>query len=367
MLQVNNNTDVLQSQVTPYIETIMRASNLDINQAKTLFYYCVFTWCPNPNHKPLLNLNGETGTGKNGLMKVTKNWCYRTVWIKAENITAPTLRDRLENSGTAFIEEADKVKDPKECEIWFKMRYDDTSKSVTYKAQRTNSKQVNYNENVTANHFGYTILHTQNPFQSIELDRRIIRIDIVKDTSRDFALPETDLGNGVLRQIAQDIDWDSEVTGSGSAWDCWLPLMRVAGHLGDIVGDNAFISYAFRCIEAKTEEDNLSKVYEPKGVVLSEIIPCYLACLSANKTKIPIKDITKSIKNREVPFYPNERQVTGIARQLGFEVYYPNNLAHIKVISMGQLESIMERQGIGTEILTEVPPNEPLRLRVSPN
>jgi len=359
----NNSTHVHISQVTPYIEAIMRASNLDINQAKTLVYYCVFTWCPNPEHKPLLNLNGDTETGKNTLMTLIKNWCYRPVWIKAENITAATLRDRLANSGTAFVEEADKIKDQKECETWLKMRYDNTSKSVPYRAQQAHWKKGNYNIMITANHFGYTILHTQNPFQSIELDRRIIRIDIIKDTSRSYGLPRTDLSNDILKQIAGDIDWDSEVEGSGGAWDCWLPLMRVAGYLRD----NGFVNYAFGCIEAKTEESNLSKVFEPKGVVLSEIIPRYLACLNTNATKIPITDITEAVRNRKLQFHPDERQVTGLAKQLGFTVYYPHNKAHIKVISREELESIVARQGISTEILTEVPLNEHLRMRVSSN
>lgn len=364
IIQDDNSTKVLQSQVEPYIDTLMRISNPDINQAKTLFYYCVFTWSKNPKHKPLINLNGETGTGKNALMEQSKNWCYNPVWIKAENATPATLRDSLANSGTAFVEEADKVKEPtKECETWLKMRYDNTSKLVMYRSQQAHWSKGNYNKMIEANHFGYTILHTQNPFQSIELDRRIIRIDIIKNTGRSYGSPRTDLGNEIPRQIAGDIDWYSEVEGSGGALDCWLPLIRVAGYLGD----TDFMNYAFGCIDAKNEESNQSKVFEPKGIMLSEIIPRYLAYLNAPETKIPITEITRAIRNRDVPFYPDERQVAAIARQLGFEVYYPHNKAHIKVISREHLESILERQGISTEILTEVPPNEHMRLGISLN
>jgi len=353
---------VLYSQVVPYIDAVMRVSNLDLNQAKTIVYYCIFTWCPDPSHKPLLNLNGETGTGKNGLMKLIKDWCRIPVWIKAENITSATLRDKLANSVTAFIEEIDKVKDPRESEIWLKMRYDDTSKLVGYKAQRMNQKKANYTQDIQANHYGYTVLHTQNPFQSIELDRRVIRIDIVKNTGRDYSLPDIELKSDILQQIAASINWNTEA-GSGSALDCWLPLMRVAGYLGDDIGDNSFLHYAFKCIEAKTEESNQSKVFEPKGIVLSEIIPRYLASLSSQQIKIAITAITEAVRNRKLQFYPDERQVTGLAKQLGFEIYYPNNKAHIKVKTKEELESILTRQGISTEILTEVPINEHLRLR----
>ena len=354
-----NNTNLAghNSQVQPYIDALMQVSNLTNNQAKTLVYYCIFTWCRRPKAKPLLNINGDTGTGKNSLMKQIKDWCYRPVWIKAENITAPNLRDSLANTGTAFVEEADKAKTPKECEMWLKARYDDTSASMPYNAQRTNAKNANYNVHVTANHFGYTILHTQNPLQSIELDRRIIRIDLIKDTSRGYGAPTTTLNNDVLEKIAGAINWDVEVDGSGGALDCWLPLMKVAGYLED----HDFVNYAFTCVDEKTAESNESKVFEPKGVVLSEIITPYQEALGNHTAKIPIQAISKSIKAREVAFHPDERQVAAIARQLGFEVYHPQNKAHIKVISREHLVSILERQGLSADILTEVSLNEHLR------
>ena len=336
--------------LTPYIDALMQVSNLNINQAKTVVYYCIFTWCPNPPFKPLLNLDGETGTGKNKTMEQIKNWCYRPVWIKAENATPATFRDKLAGSGTAFIEEVDKVKEPKlECETWLKMRYDSTSASVEYRAQQVLDQRGNVNRMVRTNHFGYTVMHTQNPFQSIELDRRIIKIHIVKNTGREYALPRTDLGNQVLVTIARNIPWDTEVPGSGSAFDCWLPLIRVASYLED----NDFVNYAFQCIEEKTEETNLSKVFEPQGVVLSEIIPAYLNCLTLNKPGLPITTVTAAIRTRNVQFFPDERQVTQFAKRLGFEIYYPHNKAHIKVISREHLKSISDRQGIDTEVLTD--------------
>ena len=346
----NNSTNVLLSQVAPYIEALMRVSNLDINQSKTIVYYCVFTWCPNPPYKPLLNLDGETGTGKNRIMEQIKNWCYSPIWIKAENATPATFRDKLAGSGTAFIEEVDKVKEPKlECEIWLKMRYDSTSSSVDYRAQQVNDQRGNVNRMVNTNHFGYTVMHTQNPFQSIELDRRIIQVHITKNTDRDYTMPRTALGNQVLRGIAQVIPWNAEVPGSGSAFDCWLPLLRVGGYLAD----NEFVNYAFNCIEEKTEETNLSKVFEPQGIVLSEIIPRYLECLRRNKIKLPITEVTAAIRDRKVQFYPDERQVTKFAKRLGFAVYHPNNKAHIKVSTRENLESILIANDISTDVLND--------------
>lgn len=337
-------------RVIPYIGTLERVSNLDTNQAKTLVYYSILTWCPNPPYKPLIDLNGETSTGKNETMRTMKPWCAKSKWIVASEKSSTALRNELANSGTAFVEEFDKVKEPQACERWLSARYNPTSKEVSYAQQKTNEQQKgkgNFNEWVIANHFGYTVIHTQNEIQAVELDRRIIRIRIEKDSSRNYekAKQQPQLGWAVLKQIAQEVDWDADIPNArgGSAWDCWLPLMRVASHLGD----TEFLQFAEEQIQIKVEEDDLSKVFEPKGVVLSEIIPFYQGALDNGSNAIPITSITIKANDREIAgFHPDERQVTKIAKVLGFEVYYPHNKAHIRVVSQRQLDSIMRKHGL---------------------
>ena len=98
-------------RVVPYIRALMGISNLEVDQARTGVYYAITTWNNSPRVKPLLGLNGETGTGKNPLMEQMKLWCYKPIWIKGENKTSSQMRNELANTGTAFVEEADKTKD----------------------------------------------------------------------------------------------------------------------------------------------------------------------------------------------------------------------------------------------------------------
>ena len=74
---------------------------------------------------------------------------------------------------------------------------------------------------------------------------------------------------------------------SNSAWGVWLPLMRVAGFLRD----REFIRYAKGEILQKTESDDDTKVFEPKGVVLSEIAGLFIDALDGQESHIAITDI----------------------------------------------------------------------------
>ncbi|MFC1956673.1 hypothetical protein ACFLVY_00010 [Chloroflexota bacterium] len=116
-----------------FIEALMKAGNLDINQAKTLVYYCIVTWSDEPKIRPIIDLKGESGTGKNGIMKQMKDWCAYARWINARNMTSAELRDSLADTKTVFVEEADKTKNPGESENWYQMRYEDTGRVISYR------------------------------------------------------------------------------------------------------------------------------------------------------------------------------------------------------------------------------------------
>ena len=325
------------AEIKPCIDAVMGAGNLNENQAKTLVYYALMTWSNVPKIRPIIDLNGESGTGKNGIMKQIMPWCRESKWVNARNITATQLRNQLADSVTAFIEEADKTQNPKEAENWYQYRYEETGKNISYGklVLNTRGKQI-YTEE-THNHFGYTILHTQNPFQSTEMDRRILRITIFKDSTRGYEVTELPI------EIVDMIDWNKEIEGalSNSAWDVWLPLMRVA----DYFDDTDFLAYAKEQIEIKIQEDDMSKVFEPKGIVLSEIDPLYEYCLENGKGLIAITDVKARIRERDCTLI--ERQIVKIAKDLGFIIGYPKNKAHIKVNSREELRQIFERAGVG--------------------
>jgi len=328
-------------RIMPYVEALKKAGNLDENQAKTLVYFCIMTWSDEPKIRPIVNLNGETGTGKNGIMKQMMPWCHDAKWIVGREKTSAQLRDELANTTTAFVDEADKTNDPKSSENWYQLRYEETGKNFSYRRQKLNRSGDSVSEQVTCNHFGYTVLHTQNEFQSGEMERRTLRIRIYKNSDRLYVITEG-LSHGILAQIANEIDWHSPVNQnvSNSAWDVWLPFMRVAAHLKD----SEFLEYAQRQIELKNEEDNLSKVFEPIGVVFSEICELYEQALSSGKKHIEITSIRPKIKDRGYDF--NERQITAIARILGLTVVYPHNKAHIKVEGEYKLKEVADKLGV---------------------
>ena len=328
-------------RVLPFIEALKKAGNLIENEAKTLLYYCIMTWSDKLKIIPIFDIHGESGTGKNGIMKQLKIWCRGSKWINARNMTATQVRDDTANTTTVFIEEADKTKEPKQSENWYQQRYDETGKAISYRRQEINGKGRSISKPVICNHFGSTFLHSQNPFESIELDRRIIRITLFKNSNRLYTITEG-LPNMILYQIANEIDWNSPIAQpvSNSAWDVWLPLMRVATHLGDV----DFLKYAREQIEQKTEENGLTQVFEPKGIVLSEIIPRYVESLKSGNKHIAITDLRRLIRERGYDY--TEREIVKAAKELGFSLVYPHNKAHIKVEGEQRLVDIAARAGV---------------------
>lgn len=289
----------------PFIEALLKAGNLTRNQAKTLLYHCIMTWSDASNIRPLLDLHGESGTGKNGIMKQMMRWCSSPKWVNARNKTSAQLRDDMADEDVVFIEEADKTKEPKLCENWYQARYDDTGKNLTYKVASQGFKTEVHD------HYGYTILHSQNVFESIELDRRVLRITLFKNSNRPYKITK-DLKKKILDRIAEQVDWNMEIKHevSNSAWDVWLPLMRVANHLHD----KEFLQYAKEEILQKAESDDDTKVCEPKGIVLSETADLFIDALRNREGHIAITEIRQQLYERRSDIilfnYPPNRRLT---------------------------------------------------------
>ncbi len=326
------------SIIEPYIAALINAGNLNKNQAKTLLYYCIMTWSDEPILRPILDIHGESGTGKNVIMKQIYPWCREAQWVNARNKTAAQLRDDLADKKTVFIEEADKTKEPKQCENWYQARYDETGKEMTYKVNTKRGYAT-----ISHDHYGYTVLHSQNAFQSIELDRRILRITIFKNSNRRYQSTES-LKPKSFRSIAEAIDWNKPITGiSNSALDVWLPLIRVARYFGD----QEFQDYARKQIKSKVESDDDTKVFEPKGIVLSEAANLFIEALTNKTVHIPVTDIREELRIRGYIF--SEREIAKYSRELGFTIVKPRNKAHIKVDGEARLKEILKNAGVYKE------------------
>ena len=170
-----------------------------------------------------------------------------------------------------------------------------------------------------------------------------MRTTLFKVDNPHFRVTDDVEASYVFPILSRCVDWNKDLTGisGGSASDAWLPLMRVA----DYLGDNDFLEYAKAQIASKTEEDNLTRMFEPKGIVLGEIAPLYEASLKDGQNKIPVTDIKTKVRARDCLL--NERQIVSLARELGFSFVYPQNKAHVKVTSLNELRQIFERTGSG--------------------
>jgi hypothetical protein len=351
--------------INPYINALVKASNIDKNKAKTLFYYCILTWSLNEDihKKPILLIAGESGTGKNDLMELMYNWCLhekkdskkvRPEWIKGDQITEAQLRDELADTTTAFIEEGDKAKVLKDAENWYKLRYDETSRQKSYRKYSVNQYGKPVFTDEVRNHYGFTVIHAQNPFQTPEFQRRTITVDIEKDETKTYKKTPVKLTTAISDICQEKIHWSSELelNLSGSAYNCWEPLLRIATYLDD----KKYIEYVFDSINRKKEEDDSNKFFEPKYMVLTEIIPMYLKRTKGKYNKIAITELRELLKKRDANL--NEMQISNIARNWGFETYRPGGRTNIRVISKEALQRISSKahiplDGIEEEQLTE--------------
>jgi hypothetical protein len=117
--------------------------------------------------------------------------------------------------------------------------------------------------------------------------------------------------------------------------------MKVAEYLKD----TDFIDYAKEQIISKTDEDNLTKEFEPKGLVFSEICSIYVEPVT---NTISAKDVRKSLSERGYPF--NERQIVKNAKELGFTIIHPHNKSTIKVEGKEKLMEIAKKNNYALEL-----------------
>ena len=331
--------------IDPYIEAISKASNLEEKYAETIVFWAIMTWTDAPTIRPILDINGESGTGKSHLMKMIFPWCQNPHWVDGLDITTASLRDELDGKWAVFVEEADKAKEPRNAEKWYQERYQPTFGEKRFRRQMYDGNGRNYNEEAVGHFFGPMIMHTQNVFTSMEIERRILRIPIFKNSDRDYQLT-TGLKSAPLHAIAEQVQWDAKlsIASANSAWDTYMDYVRIA----DYLGDQEYLDWVSEKIEEKKEEDDMTKLFEPKGVVLSEATPLYVAGLRNDRRRIPVTEITENVCRR---LKMDERQVCKVLRQLKFKIEKPGNKAHVTIEGEEKLRYIAKLNGIDPEEL----------------
>ena len=334
-----------KNDLSLYLDVLMQVGNLNEHQATTLVYYCIMTRVNDLKIRPLLEIHGVSGTGKSSIMRQMELMCNKPKRIDGKNKTPARFRDELADAPLVFIDEVDKVQDLSDAENWLQYRYDDSGLEVRYKKMNvyTNTKSEipkAVPETQLTNFCGFTVMHTQNSFKSAEMGRRTIRVTVRKNPRRKYTQP-TKLRINTLRKIADSVNWHGEIEQeySNSAWDAWLPFLRIAQFLGD----EEYIQYVKEQIDAKTEEEEMSNSFEPSELILEEISALYQHHLEQGGTHIPIMDVRQRLLARGYPSI-NERQIATEARDFGFQIVKPHNRSNIKVNSQKELKKLITNE-----------------------
>ena len=138
-----------------YISALIRASGISRQQAKTCFYYAIATHLLPDNLElmPILAIIGALGTGKSKLMAQLGKMVKQSKLIGAESQS--TLRDELDGTVTALIDEGDKVYEP-----YLQRRYAKETSSISFKQE---AGDIGWRK-VEADIFGATIIVRRTPF-----------------------------------------------------------------------------------------------------------------------------------------------------------------------------------------------------------
>ena len=323
-----------------FVGTMQDASSLDKHRATTVVYYCIMTYHDGFKFIPILNLNGESGTGKStGILYLMSQWAKDALFFSVEEDSRVSVRNKLANRRTVLVDEADHTNDQASAEGWYKKRSEVINQNAEYSVQQTGSER-NYNVRGIFNHFGFTVLHTQEPLITGQMERRTLSITVYKDNTRTYSIYPAQLNTDLLKMVSDRVDWNSPMS-SNTAWDVWAPFYRIGAYLGN----TEYCAWIEEQVVTKLEDDSLSGVFEPKGVIFSEIAKHYSETVS-NLSGIYRLAITEIVhKTRQRGYHYNEKQVVGFIKEMGLTIKYPQNAAHVYVDHMDELKAVAKKIG----------------------
>ena len=194
-----------------FVPALMKASGITFEQAKTCFYYAMATYLlPSKLKKmPILAIIGAHGTGKTNLLKQLKRMVKDPEFISAES--NPTLRDKLDATITALIDEGDRVK-----EIYLIKRYDKTNSKISHKIPNGYKGWIT----VPSNIFGATIIARRTPFRDSATRSRSI---VIKTSYKEGEYKITRIEDEQKGKIKSHVDKVSLEKVSNRITDNWMP------------------------------------------------------------------------------------------------------------------------------------------------
>lgn len=236
------------------ISALVRASGISRQQAKTCFYYAVATHLL-PDQLELiaiLAIIGALGTGKSGLLAQLVKMVNLPKQIGAESQS--TLRDELDGTVTALIDEGDKIYEP-----YLQRRYAKDTSQISFKVPVADDKGW---QKVGAAIFGATIIVRRTPFSDPATKSRSIVIP-TKYHPGTYEITEIDIDE--IKKIAASVSPD--LTSSHRIKNNWQPVQSVASALGD----NEWLKYSEKQIEKDTQAMMAGQDFEPEEAILAAL------------------------------------------------------------------------------------------------
>jgi len=308
---------IMSNPLQREIDAIMRASGLDINQAKTAVYYAVATHMMEKlEEMPLLVLQGPAGTGKSSGMKQIEKLVHNPERITGR-ISEPALRDKMKRNGgykTIFIEEADSVS-----EALISDRY--SKKSAQRTVNRASSANTWAMDSVDI--FGATVLHKRIPFSDNATKSRAI---IIRTTHKPGQYAITGMSSEAIKTIADKIKSNLPPLESvGRIEDTWQPLLAVAHD----VSDEEWLKYAEHQIELANSEHRAGHGYEHDEAVIYALQSVF-ADVNLIQQSAKISTVKDRLRD-EFGIRMKNYQVEQMCIELGFKVTRPKGYPTVQL------------------------------------
>ena len=321
------------------VTMIQGACGLDTDWAKAISYYALATHgLPNLKKFPILLLEGPPGTGKSTILGILGQITNGPSHIDG-SVSRAELRDSLNDTHTALIEEADRVS-----EGLVRNRYSDqTSETVVKReaARGWNRESLDL--------FGATVLHRRVPFKDPAVQSRGITVHTRKADGRlksdlDAFTPYQDY----LASLATEIKWEQAVDLGGSRiLDTWAPILLVAQHLAD----EPRLTWATNEIDRAEAGFDAGQEEEPAQLVFNTILALSLDDhgnqMLKPKERIAMKAIRHELGDNELRL--TSIQIGDIVRNFGLEIKKVGGTQYVYIEGKEKLEAIHRELGLQDE------------------
>jgi len=314
-----------------YISALIGASGISRQQAKTCLYYAVATHLLPEKLQlmPILAIIGPLGTGKSKLLAQLGKMVKQPKLIGAESQS--TLRDELDKTVTALLDEGDKVYEP-----YLVRRYAKETSQISYKQEIGDMGW----RKVEAEIFGGTIIVRRTPFGDQATKSRSI---VIATKYNPGSYKVNDINMEEIMKMADKASL--ALTSSQRIRDNWLPLQSIATSLDD----EEWLEFSEKQIEKDTQAMMASQDFEPEEAVLAALKEKMMETAGGIMiaTDVRISDL-KGILKQHYDLVLKSFQIKEICSGLGFKVVTTANYPTVKA-DIELLDKLLAEKDVKSE------------------